>query len=118
VAKLKTIIKARYLRKETTKTEQILWKKLRNNNLGVKWRRQHPIDMFIVDFYAPSIKLAIELDGSIHNKKENKEYDKARTEYLKSKYINVIRFWNSEVEKDLHEVLDEIKGTIKGLSSI
>jgi len=113
VVKLKTIIKAKYLRKEETKTEQILWKKLGNKNLGIKWRRQHPIDMFIVDFYAPPIKLAIELDGSSHNIKENKEYDEMRTDYLKSKNIKVIRFWNSEVEKDLENVLTKIKEEIK-----
>ncbi|MFA5931796.1 MAG: endonuclease domain-containing protein [Candidatus Paceibacterota bacterium] len=112
---LKTIIKARYLRKEETKTEQILWEKLRNNNLGMKWRRQHPLDMFILDFYAPKIKLAIELDGSIHNIKENKEYDKDRTDYLKSKDIQVLRFWNSEVEKDLENVLNKIKEKTKEL---
>ena len=50
MVKLKTIIKARYLRKEGTETEQILWKALRNNNQGIKWRRQHPVDMFIVNF--------------------------------------------------------------------
>ena len=116
MAKFKTIIKARYLRKEGTEAEQILWKALRNNNQNVKWRRQHPLDMFILDFYAPSIKLAIELDGSTHNIKDNKEYDKVRTGYLESKYIKVIRFWNSEIENDLQEVLNKIKETIKELS--
>jgi len=115
MAKLKTVIKARYLRREETKTEKILWKALRNNNLGVKWRRQHPVDMFIIDFYAPKIKLAIELDGSIHKIKENKEYDEDRTFYLESKYIKVIRFWNSEVEKNLATVLDKIQKAIKKL---
>lgn len=115
MAKMKTIIKARYLRKEETKTEKILWKELRNNGLGVKWRRQHPIDMFIIDFYAPKIKLAIELDGSSHNIKENKEYDKDRTFYLESKHIKVLRFWNSEVEKNLEETLSKIKKEIKKL---
>lgn len=116
MAIFKTIIKARYLRKEETKTEQILWKKLRNKNLGIKWRRQHPIDMFILDFYAPEIKLAIELDGSVHNVKENKEYDEIRTRYLESKNIHVIRFWNSEIEKDLENVLTKIKEKIEQLS--
>ena len=66
--------KVRYLRKDETKAEKILWEELRNNNLGIKFRRQHPIDMFVLDFYAPTIKLGIELDGSIHKIKENKEY--------------------------------------------
>lgn len=116
MTQLKTIIKARYLRKEETKAEQILWKKLRNKNLGLKWRRQHPIDMVILDFYAPEIKLAIELDGSVHKIKENKKYDEERTNYLEFKGIKVMRFWNSEVEKDLEKVLIKIKEEIKRLS--
>lgn len=103
------------MRKEETQAEKILWKALRNNNFGTKWRRQHPVDMFIIDFYAPNIKLAIELDGSIHKIKENKEYDEDRTLYLESKYIKVIRFWNSEVENNLAIVLDKIKKAIKKL---
>lgn len=118
MAKLKTIIKARYLRREETKAEKILWKALRNNNLSFKWRRQHPVDMFIVDFYAPKIKLAIELDGSPHNLKENKEYDQDRTDYLNLKYINVLRFWNNEIEKDLEGVLNKIKEEIQKLLSV
>ena len=66
MAMFKTITKARYLRKEETETEKILWEEIRNSRLGIKFRRQHPIDMYILDFYAPEIKLAIELDGSIH----------------------------------------------------
>lgn len=113
MAKLSTIIKARYLRKEESKAEKILWKELRNGKLGVKWRRQHPVDMFILDFYAPSLKIAIELDGSVHNIKENKEYDLDRTFYLESKSIKVLRFWNSEVEQDLERVLNKVREEIK-----
>lgn len=58
------IKKARILRREETKAEKMLWKELRNSGLGMKCRRQHPIDMFIIDFYVPEVKLAIELDGS------------------------------------------------------
>ncbi len=107
---LKAIIKARYLRREETTAEKILWQELRNRKLGIKFRRQHPIEKFILDFYVPEIKLAIELDGSSH--KENKEYDTLRTEYLKSQGIKLIRFWNSEIEKDLGNVLRKIKKEI------
>lgn len=110
------ITNAKLLRKEATKAEQILWQALRGSKLGIKFRRQHPFDMFIVDFYAPSIKLAIELDGSIHTIQANKEYDEMRTDYLELKYINVLRFWNSEVEKNLDVVLEKIKEKIKELS--
>ena len=110
MSKSSLLIKSRYLRKEETKAEKILWKELRNRNLGIKFRRQHPIDKFILDFYAPEIKLAIELDGLIH--KENKEYDKIRTEYLESKNIKVLRFWNSEIENNLEAVMLKIKAEI------
>jgi very-short-patch-repair endonuclease len=116
MTKFKTIIKARYLRKEQTKSEQILWKKLRNNNISVKFRRQHPVDMYILDFFAPKIRLAIELDGSAHKTKESQEYDAERTEYLKSKNIKVIRFWNSEIENNLENTLNKIGEKIKELS--
>ena len=112
MTKFKTVIKARYLREEQTKAEKILWEELRNNKLGIKFRRQHPLDMYIIDFYAPAIKLAIELDGSIHKLKENTENDAARTKYLKSKNIEVVRFWNAEIEKDLENVLHKIKAKI------
>lgn len=104
------IIKARYLRKEETKAEKILWKELRNRKLGIKFRRQHPLDKFILDFYAPKLKLGIELDGSLH--KENIEYDKLRMEHLNSQEIKIIRFWNKEVEKNLKTVMKKIKKEI------
>ena len=112
MVQFKEIIKARHLRKEETKTEKMFWKEIRGNQLGVKFRRQHPIDIFIIDFYIPKIKLAIEIDGSGHNTKEGKDYDKMRTEYLESKDIKVLRFWNSEIEKDLENVLEKIKKEI------
>ena len=90
---LKTILKARVLRQEETKTEKILWQKLRNKKLGIKFRRQHPVDMYILDFYAPDIKLAIELDGSPHRERENKEWDKDRTDYLNLKNMSASACW-------------------------
>ena len=109
MAKVSIITKARYLRKAETPAEKLLWEKLRGNKLGVKFRRQHPIDMFILDFYAPTVNLAIELDGSVHDIKANKEYDGERTNYLESKYITVLRFFNSEVERNIDSVLDRIR---------
>ncbi|MGH7249771.1 MAG: endonuclease domain-containing protein, partial [Minisyncoccia bacterium] len=109
---LKTILKARVLRREETKAEKIVWEELRNKKLGIKFRRQHPFDMYVLDFYAPKIKLAIELDGSPHKEKENKEWDKDRTEYLEMKGMRVLRFWNAEVENNLKETLEKIKQEI------
>jgi very-short-patch-repair endonuclease len=77
--------KARFLRKVETDVEKILWEELRGNKLEVKFRRQHPLDEFVLDFYCPKYKLAIELDGTQHLTKDGKEYDKMRTNYLESK---------------------------------
>ena len=109
MSKLPLIVKARYLRQEETKAEKILWEQLRNNKLGIKFRRQHPIGSYVLDFYAPSLGLAIELDGDVH--RESKEYDKERTKYLSTQKIQVVRFWNKEVEQDLANVLNQIKKT-------
>ena len=114
MTKMDSMVKARYLRREETKVEKILWKELRNRKLGVKFRRQHPVGKFILDFYASEIKLGIELDGSSH--KESLD-DKFRTEYLKSQGIKIIRFWNSEVERNLGKVLEKIKEMVSPLSS-
>lgn len=78
------------LRKESTSAEKRLWARLRNNQLGVNFRRQHAIGNYIPDFCSPKAKLIIELDGSQHLEQE--EYDKERTEYLESQGYKVIRF--------------------------
>ena len=99
--------------------EQKLWNLLRNRQLAdVKFRRQCSMDLYILDFYAPEIKLAIELDGSIHKIRENKKWDEERTEYLKSKNIKVVRFWNFKIENDLENVLNKIGRKIKELLNI
>ena len=100
---------SRELRQVSTEAEKLLWAELRNRKLnGLKFRRQHPIDKYIVDFYCHEKKLVIELDGSIHDKKENKEYDQARTIELGGLKIKVIRFRNDEVENGIGKVLEKI----------
>ncbi len=108
--------KARYLRRSSTKAEEILWQELRNSKLSVKFRRQHPVDNYILDFYAPEIKLAIELDSYTHGIKANVEYDNERTKHLNWKGIKVIRFRNSDIEKGIEISLEIIKEEIKKLS--
>ena len=95
------------LRKEITPQEKILWIKLRNNNLGFRFRRQHSIGNFITDFFCPTKRLIIELDGSQHL--DNKEYDQERTEYFESLGIKVIRFWNNEVNININGVMMKIQ---------
>lgn len=109
MGKIGIVKKARTLRREYTEAEKILWEELRGYKLGIKWRRQHPMDMYILDFYCPKVDLCIELDGSPHKIKENKDYDDQRETYLKNRGIKTIRFWNSEVDKNLGEVLEKIR---------
>lgn len=104
------------LRKRTTRTEKLLWDKLKNQQvLGYKFRRQHPIMIFIVDFYCHKAKLIIEVDGPIHNLKENKEYDEGRNFELEEQGLKVMRFTNFEVENSINKVISKIKNYLVGI---
>lgn len=108
-AKGKIFENARALRQISTEAEEKLWQELRNKKLaGLKFRRQHPIDKWIADFYCHEIKLVIELDGSVHDKKEIAEYDAGREKELKELGMNVIRFKNEEVMTSMKSVLNSI----------
>jgi very-short-patch-repair endonuclease len=92
-----------------TEAEEILWEHLRNNKLnGLKFRRQHPLDIFIADFYCHQRKLIIELDGGIHDVLNQREYDEGRTFELEGKGFKILRFRNEEVIKDIDSVLYRI----------
>jgi len=107
------IAACRELRKNPTKAEAILWARLRNKQLlGYKFRRQHPIEGFILDFYCPEARLAIEVDGADHLGDEAQEYDSYRTEVLQDLGIRVMRFWNSEVGKNPEKVIQLITNAI------
>jgi very-short-patch-repair endonuclease len=94
------------LRRNQTDAEKVLWAHLRNKQFyEMKCFRQYSIGPYILDFYCPMIKLAVELDGGQHNQSENKEYDLARSQYLKSHGIDVIRFWSNEVLLNTEGVL-------------
>ena len=95
------------LRKNPTNAEKILWDKLRREELGYKFRRQHSIGGYILDFYCVTKRLAIELDGSIHNVR--KQDDKVRDAYFAELGIKTLRFKNEEVEKRLNETLKIIQ---------
>jgi len=99
----------RELRRNQTDAEKAFWKRVRNRQFyGVRFFRQYSIGPYILDFYFPTVKTAIELDGGQHNQSENKEYDEARSGYLKTQGINVIRFWNHEVLIDMQSVLNKL----------
>ena len=101
---------AKTLRKVLTPAERKLWNAIRNGKLdGYKFRRQHPIGRFYLDFYCHEKKLCIEVDGTIHNLKENQEYDKSRTAELERMEIKVIRVKNKQVMSNLSWVLAEIR---------
>jgi very-short-patch-repair endonuclease len=91
------------LRKSATPQEVILWSHLRRSALGFKFRRQYSIGPYIVDFYCPEKKLVVELDGWQHA--ERVEHDAARTAYLESLGLSVVRFWNDDVNKNLDNVV-------------
>jgi very-short-patch-repair endonuclease len=98
---------ARQLRHRLTPAETKLWQALKNRQLGnLRWRCQHPIGRFIVDFYCPSRRLIIEVDGGIHQLQQ--DYDLARTEHLQEYGYTVIRFSNEAVESNLETVLTTI----------
>ena len=108
--------KAQFLRRNETKAEKLLWEKLRNNQLeGLKFRRQHPVNIYIADFYCHKFKLIIELDGDYHDQEEQKQKDEVRTEVLRLNDLKIIRFKNEEVEQDINQVLTMIKNKIEQL---
>ncbi len=99
--------KANELRNNMTEAEKMLWERLRKKQLGVRFKAQHPIERFIVDFYCHQSKLVVELDGEIH--KFQKEYDLGREAELVKYEIKVIRFTNDEVIQNIDKVIDKIK---------
>ena len=99
----------RELRRNQTDAERALWAKVRNKQFfGMRFFRQYSIGPYILDFYCPTVKLAVELDGGQHNQGDNREYDAARSEYLKAQGIDVMRFWNNEVLLDIQSILSKL----------
>ncbi len=105
--------KAEEMRNNPTEAESLLWNYLRQNNLGVKFRRQHPADIYVLDFYSHQIKLAIEIDGDIHDLDKVKKNDSQRQSYLESLGIKFLRFSNIDVFERMELVIQKIEETIK-----
>ena len=109
---------AKELRKDETKAEKILWSRLnRNQILGLQFRRQHPINIFIADFYCAKIKLVIEIDGSIHDITEYQEHDRGRSEILNDFGITVIRFTNEQIIEEIDSTVEQIETVVQKLLS-
>ena len=87
-----------------------LWQKLRNRQLGVDFRRQHPVGDYVLDFYAPALRLVIELDGGQHAAQNAR--DEKRTRWLADRGATLLRFWNSDVIQNLSGVLEVISAKI------
>ncbi|NJM48782.1 MAG: endonuclease domain-containing protein [Alkalinema sp. RU_4_3] len=103
---------ARSLRDNMTPAEELLWSALRNKQLlGLRFRRQHAVGNFILDFYCPAYKLAIEVDGSVHDDRQTE--DAVRTQKLEQHNYQVLRFHNEEILHDLTQVLQCITTAIQ-----
>jgi very-short-patch-repair endonuclease len=103
------LARARELRRPLTPQEVKLWARLRRKQLyGIKFRRQHPMDRFILDFFCYQHKLVIEIDGGQHAEPEQQAYDQARTEWLEGRGLRVIRFTNRDIDANIEGVLGEI----------
>ena len=101
--------KRRLLRQTETLPEALLWKRLRDRRTGnSKFRRQYSVDVYILDFYCPACRLAIELDGESHSSVEAREYDAERTEVLSTLNIRVLRSANALVYKDIDSIVSAI----------
>jgi very-short-patch-repair endonuclease len=106
-ANSKTFEAASILRKNMTIPEKVLWEKLKDRKLfNTKFRRQHPVSFFIVDFYCHEHKLVIEVDGEIHE--TNRDYDLGRTAELNKFGIKVLRFTNDEVFTNIDSIIEKI----------
>ena len=101
------------LRNNMTAPEQRLWQILRNQQMGVKFRRQHGIGHYIVDFYCPEKKLVIEVAGNSHSTEEAQHYDKVREDFMLSLQITTMRFTNHDVMTNLDAIYQQIEKQIK-----
>jgi very-short-patch-repair endonuclease len=109
-ATARTLHLAGDLRRAMTEVEKMLWQRLRDRQVnGFRFRRQHPVNEFIVDFFCYEAMLVIEVDGSVHTDSYQMERDTERTRILNRLGIRVVRFTNAEVETEMEKVIDRIK---------
>jgi len=107
---------ARNLRHQQSMAEATLWNLLRGRRfLGLRFRRQHPMGPFIVDFYCDELNWVIELDGGQHNTDEARIYDSRRTELLQTRGVEVTRFWNNEVAHETEAVVERLRDMAESL---
>jgi very-short-patch-repair endonuclease len=97
----KTVERARKLRRQLSPPEAALWQALRTRPAGLKFRRQHPLGPFAIDFYCPSAKLVIEIDGEVHGMGDNPERDEDRDEWLGQHRFRILRIPAHELRGDI-----------------
>ena len=94
-------------------SELLLWPRLKNKQLnGLRFRRQYGIDRYVVDFYCPELRLAVEIDGGYHLSLDMKDYDQVRQATIEALGIKFLRFSNQEIKNDLEKVVDNIKNSL------
>ncbi len=107
----------RQLRSNMTYCEKLVWIYLRKKQMKVRFLRQYSIDNYVVDFYTPKLKLAIEIDGGIHEAADQKEYDKERQDHIENYGVTFVRITNEELlgnpNKAFNKIEDEIKRLLK-----
>jgi leucyl-tRNA synthetase len=108
-----TLEQGKRLRKAETPAEKKLWQIVRNKGLGVKFRRQHGIGPFIVDFYCDAHRLVVELDGAVHDSLEARDYDREREKYLRDLGYRILRFRNEEILSNIERVRGRISDQCK-----
>jgi very-short-patch-repair endonuclease len=105
--------KRRQLRRDQTPAEAVVWRYLRNRQMmKFKFRRQYSVDKFVLDFYSPELRLAIEIDGDVHDLTEQKEYDIARQNYIGKFGIKFLRIKNEEFYENANKAFEKIENEI------
>jgi very-short-patch-repair endonuclease len=111
-------VKRRLLRKNMPRAEALIWAKLKGKEmLGYKFRRQYSVGRYIVDFYCPRLKLAVEIDGDSHYQKGSEDSDKHRQAFIESFGIQFLRFTNEDVLKNLEGVLETVRRRVLEMNS-
>lgn len=101
---------AKTMRSNATDSENLMWQLLRAKRfMNLKFRRQHVIAPYIVDFYCHELDLVIELDGSQHNTDDGRAYDVERTKFLEALGLKVVRYWNNDVLKNTESILGDLR---------
>jgi very-short-patch-repair endonuclease len=102
--------RARRLRQEATDAERVFWSRVRNNQIGgLRFRRQHPIGIYIVDFVCLERRLIVEIDGSQHDEPDQQFRDSARTAWLVDQGFEIVRYWAWDVMRDVDQIVWELR---------